>query len=174
MMEYLRNGAARLRAASKQIATSVDSRARQVRNRALYKADQFWVMATHWELRHRRAVLLALVGAAVAGSALYVSSVKQDLWVYFADQGRLGAAQTLLVTLGGALVGAAAIAFSVLIFSMQVNIERMPHAVFRRVSSDPVLMSQLAAMIILSIAIASSSIVIDPDVAGLPPSNPPD
>ena len=44
--------------------------------------------------------------------------------------------QSFFATLGGALIGAAAIAFSLIMFAMQVNVERMPHGLFRKFSSD--------------------------------------
>lgn len=166
MIGWLREGVAKVRGSSKQAASRIVTRALELRDRGFYKADQRWVQVTHWAARHRQAVLFGLIGCALAGSALFVTDLQQDFADYFASPARLAGAQTLLVTLGGALVGAAAIAFSVLIFSMQVNIERMPHAVFQRVSSDPVLMFQLAAMILLSIAIGTSSIVIDAASAG--------
>ncbi|MGQ0586511.1 MAG: hypothetical protein ACT4PK_04845, partial [Gammaproteobacteria bacterium] len=167
MIGWLRQAVASVSGYLKQAVSRVAARARQIRNQVQYRADRRWVELTHWQQRHRRTVLLGLLGLIVAASGLLVANVEPALEGYFAALNLLAAAQTLLVTLGCALVGAAAIAFSVLIFSMQVNIERMPHALFQRVSSDPVLMLQLAVMIALSIGIASSSIVITPASAGL-------
>lgn len=65
----------------------------------------------------------------------------------------------LIVAIGGALVGATAIAFSVVMFAMQVNIERMPHDVFRRLSTDRQLLGAFAATFLLSIAVACTSLL---------------
>src|SRR5262245_58061172 len=51
-------------------------------------------------------------------------------------EGRLESLRALLLALGAALIGAAAIVSSLVLFAMQVNVERMPHALFRRLSPD--------------------------------------
>lgn len=153
MVGRLREGVSIVRVYSKQMFSRVANHVRQIRNQAQYKADRSWVALSHWEQRHRRTSLLCLIGLVLTSSGLLTANLQPVLEHHFGAPDTLAAAQTLLVTLGGALVGAAAIAFSVLIFSMQVNIERMPHTLFQRVSSDPMLMLQLAAMIALSLGI---------------------
>jgi len=67
----------------------------------------------------------------------------------------------LLLTVGGALIGATAIAFSLIMFAMQVNVERMPYGLFRKFSSDIKLMASFVATFLLSIAVTSLSLVPD-------------
>ena len=80
---------------------------------------------------------------------------------YFSVQDRFDGFQTLLVTLGGALIGATAIAFSLIMFAMQVNVERMPYGLFRKFSSDPKLLCSFAITFVFAIAITCSSLIPD-------------
>lgn len=74
---------------------------------------------------------------------------------------RLGALRSLLVTVGGALIGATAIAFSVVMLAVQLNFARMPFGLFRRLSSDARLLTSFAATFILGIAVGIASLVPD-------------
>lgn len=65
----------------------------------------------------------------------------------------------LLLQMGAALIGATTIAFTLVMFAMQVNVERMPYGLFRRFSSDPPLMGAFGFTFLLSIAVAVASIV---------------
>lgn len=66
--------------------------------------------------------------------------------------------KTALVTIGGALIGAGAISFSFVMFVLQVNIERMPHSLFWKFSSDKKIIFTFTAIIILSIGIVFLSL----------------
>ncbi len=57
-------------------------------------------------------------------------------WGLFQLPESLAALRSLLGETGTALIGAAAIAFSLIVFAMQTNVERMPHGLFRQLSSD--------------------------------------
>ena len=80
---------------------------------------------------------------------------------YFSVQDRFNGFRTLLVTLGSALIGATAIAFSLIMFAMQVNVERMPYGLFRKFSSDPKLIGSFAITFVLAITITFLSLVTD-------------
>ncbi len=67
--------------------------------------------------------------------------------------------QSLLVGVGSALIGATAIVASLLLFSLQVNVERLPHGMFRRLNSDRALLLSFVASIATSILIAVTSLV---------------
>ncbi len=69
--------------------------------------------------------------------------------------------QTLLITLSGAMITAAAIAFSLIMFAMQVNVERMPYGLFRKFSSDIKLLVYFLIIFILAITIGILSLVIE-------------
>lgn len=72
----------------------------------------------------------------------------------------IGNVKSLLSSLGGALVGATAIAFSLIIFSMQVNVERMPHGLFQKISFDKNLLGCFVLSFTLAITISSLSVVV--------------
>ena len=67
--------------------------------------------------------------------------------------------QTLALTIGGAMIGATAIASSFVLFAMQVNVERLPYGLFHRFSSDVKLLSAFALSFVAAIAGAAFSLI---------------
>jgi hypothetical protein len=65
------------------------------------------------------------------------------------------------LNVGSALIGAAAIVTSLVLFAMQVNIERMPHGLFRRLSADRKLLGAFALAFLLAIGVATLSTFVD-------------
>lgn len=65
----------------------------------------------------------------------------------------------LLLQTGAALIGATTLAFTLVMFTMQVNVERMPYGLFRRFSADPPLIGAFGLTFLLSISIAGASII---------------
>lgn len=63
--------------------------------------------------------------------------------------------------LGAVLVGAAAIVSSLVLFAMQINVERMPHGLFRRLSSDVRLLAAFAATFLIALLVTASSLTLD-------------
>lgn len=68
--------------------------------------------------------------------------------------------QALVLNLGSALIGATAIVTSLVLFSMQVNVERMPHGLFRRLGSDSKLLGAFALAFMLALTIAVLSVAV--------------
>ncbi|MFB3431775.1 MAG: hypothetical protein ABL309_12705 [Phycisphaerales bacterium] len=66
---------------------------------------------------------------------------------------------TLLVSLGSALIGGAAIAFTLVMFAMQVNVERLPHGLFRKFSTDRKLLVCFGAMFTVALCVILSSLL---------------
>ena len=120
-----------------------------------------------WQRRHgplaRAILLLALIGI----SAFWIPTLQEILEPNFATEAQLALLRSLLLTLGGALIGAAAIVSSLVLFAMQVNIERMPHGLFRRLSSDRRILSAFAATFLFAVAIAGLSLVQEPQQVGV-------
>lgn len=106
-------------------------------------------------------VKLLLLGLALVmlGSLFLLPNLQHFMASQLATETSLSGFQTLLVTLGGSLVGAAAIAFSLIMFAMQVNVERMPHGLFRRFSSDIKLMSAFGMTFLVAVTIMVLSLV---------------
>ncbi len=114
-----------------------------------------------WKARYSTVATTALLVLLVVVSGYLTPTLQNLLNPYFSTDVRLSGFRTLLVTLGGSLIGAAAIAFSLVMFAMQVNVERMPHGLFRKLSSDHKLLGSFAAIFILAIAIATISLIPD-------------
>lgn len=68
-------------------------------------------------------------------SVYFTSSLQELIGPYFAPP-RFEVLRNLLATTGGALIGATAIGFSVVMIAVQLNFARMPHGLFRKLSSD--------------------------------------
>jgi hypothetical protein len=78
------------------------------------------------------------------------------LTTYYDDAERLASLRSLLQALGGALLGAAAIVSSLVLFAMQVNVERMPYGLFRELGSDRKLLSAFAVTFVLALGVAAN------------------
>ena len=97
----------------------------------------------------------------VLTSALLAPLLQCSLEPYFSESKRFDSIRALFLTLGGALIGATAIAFSLIMFAMQVNVERMPHGLFKKFSSDVKLLGAFVATFSLAAVIASLSLIPD-------------
>jgi hypothetical protein len=98
--------------------------------------------------------------AASAGRAWWANS---EIISYFRFEKHWETLTQLLIAAGGALIGATAIAFSIITFAMQVNVERMPHALFNRMSADWRLLGYAVASFASACGVALLSLV--PDVS---------
>ena len=103
-------------------------------------------------------ILLLLLSGLTATT---IPALQGTLEPLFANEQRLNALRSLFLTLGGALLGATAIVSSLVLFSMQINVERMPHGLFRRHSTDRRLLSAFAAAFLLAVFIAALSLIRD-------------
>jgi hypothetical protein len=127
-----------------------------------------WLWSRIYRVRYRIIALHARHGAIVRllflllliGASVYWAPMTQNkLEPYFATSERLAGLQSLLLTLGGGLIGATVIAFSFVMFAMQVNIERMPYGLFRKFSSDRRLLGSFICTFFMAIAVAALSLI---------------
>jgi len=89
---------------------------------------------------------------------LYISPTLQNaLEAHYSSEKAIDRLSGLILNVGSALIGAAAIVTSLVLFAMQVNIERMPHGLFRRLSEDRKLLGSFAFAFLLAIGVASLS-----------------
>lgn len=114
-----------------------------------------------WKARYRSLATIALLILLIIVSGALAPRLQDALGPYFLTEEEFAGLRTLFVTLGGSLVGAAAIAFSLVMFAMQVNVARMPHGLFRKFSSDPRLLGAFATTFLLAIAVATLSLIQD-------------
>jgi hypothetical protein len=106
----------------------------------------------------------AAVILAVSASFLALPCFRPSFVQYFeqlsADQSdKLSIFRALVGTIGGALVGATAIAFSVVMISVQINFARMPYGLFRRLSSDFLLLGYFGGTFILAFLVAATALI---------------
>ncbi|MCH8615899.1 hypothetical protein LZ016_07275 [Sphingomonas sp. SM33] len=132
-----------------------------IRSRLLLGASGRSVRALYWLRQHgRRAEVVAWLISVGVGAKL-LSELRLGIAAWFAPP-RLGGLQTLLVGTGTALIGGTAIAASLVLFAMQVNVERLPFGLFRRLSSDLKLLLAFAGSFGLAIGVASFSLISSP------------
>ena len=86
-----------------------------------------------------------------------------SLETHYTTNDKVAQLQGLVLNTGTALIGAAAIVTSLVLFSMQVNIERMPHGLFRSLSTDRRLLGAFTVAFLLAITLATLSVAVDQD-----------
>lgn len=154
LLLFLRRTRRRARRASTQIA-----RRRAVLWSRLYAAHYRRVL---WQRRFGPIAVAIILAALIVFSTYWLPLLQASLEPYFKNEPQVAALRAFLVQLGGSLIGAVAIVSSLVLFAMQVNIERMPHGLFRRLSADRKLLGAFAATFLLAISIVSLSLI--PDV----------
>ncbi|MDD2906912.1 MAG: hypothetical protein PHH41_07595 [Sulfurimonas sp.] len=79
--------------------------------------------------------------------------------IYIPDSDTLKSLQAIFLSVGSALIGSTAIIFSIILFTLQVNNERVPHDIFIKLSRDKKLFAAFIFTLILSISIATFSLL---------------
>lgn len=105
--------------------------------------------------------LVVALGAAFSWKPL------NDLLIGTSTEEAFSGLQTVVLTVGGAMIGATAIVSSFVLFAMQVNVERLPYGLFRRFSSDSRLLSVFGLSFAIAIAGTSLSLIQDRSYATL-------
>ena len=135
------------------------ARLRKTYAATLLRLYQFKIRFQLWRQRHGlKFASIVLLGAAIA-SVLSLPFLHRFTGGFFGSPESLAALRSLLG--GTALIGAAAIAFSLIVFAMQTNVERMPHGLFRQLSSDRWLLSSFLGSFLTAIVVASTSLIPD-------------
>lgn len=114
-----------------------------------------------WQVRHKGAATSATIILFLCASGYWYPVLQSVLDTYFLDTQRLAALRALLLTLGGALIGASVITFSLVMFAMQINVARMPHGLFRKFSVDTRIMTACIGTFLLAISVACTSLIPD-------------
>lgn len=128
-------------------------------------AARQWIRIRH--LLRRFGPAMAMCGlAGIFGLTLWATYAHHETF-----QSRLSSKEgyqaltSLLVGLGCAMAGAAAIVFTLVLFATQTNVARMPTELFRMFSSDKRLLGAFVGTLIASILIAMTTIIAGPDTA---------
>lgn len=90
----------------------------------------------YWTRQHRKKLNAGLLALAIILGVIAYRTFSGQIEPFFDSPDLLAALRTLFVTLGGALLGATAIGFSVVMLAVQLNFARIPYGLFRRVTSD--------------------------------------
>ena len=132
---------------------------RKTRASALLRLYQVKIRLQQWRQQHGLK-LATIVLLAVAASAVAVLPPLQRLaGSYFSASENLATLRSLLSATGAALIGAATIAFSLVVFAMQINVERMPHGLFKQLSSDSRLLCAFLGSFLIALLIAGTSLI---------------
>jgi hypothetical protein len=114
-----------------------------------------------WKTRYQ-VICMIVASLALVGLTIFLAPRLQAvIEPQLTDQTNLANFRSLFLNLGSALVGATAIAFSLVMFAMQVNIERMPHGLFQKLSSDVRILGAFVGSFVLAISLACTSLVPD-------------
>jgi len=109
-----------------------------------------------WQSRNSVRVFAATAVIYTMLLCLFVPEIQNFLTSYLLNihADGLDKFQSFLLTLGGALIGGSAIAFSLVMFAMQVNVERMPHGLFKKFASDKQLIGAFILTLVLSVGVS--------------------
>jgi len=140
---------------------SASETSQRISSQAWFFAFRYHALVRQKILRHRVLAIGSTTLFMMGGSFFFVPSVQESLGPLDHNDPRVTAFWALLSSLGGALVAAAAISFSLVVLALQVNVERMPHGLFWRFSSDVRIMAAFVGTLTLAIGIAFSSLVQD-------------
>jgi hypothetical protein len=114
-----------------------------------------------WKLRYGDIAFYAVLLLLVSATAYLSPTLQNKLVSYYSTGPALESLRSLILNVGSALIGAAAIVTSLVLFAMQVNIERMPHGLFRRLSADRKLLGAFALAFLMAVGVATLSTVVD-------------
>ncbi len=114
-----------------------------------------------WKLRYGNIAFYAVLFILVSASAYLSPALQNVLASYYSTEHTIEGLRGLILNAGTALIGAAAIVTSLVLFAMQVNIERMPHGLFRRLSADRKLLGAFALAFLLAVGVATLSTLVD-------------
>ena len=114
-----------------------------------------------WKLRYGNIAFYAVLFLLVSASAYLSPALQNVLASYYSTEHAIEGLRGLILNVGSALIGAAAIVTSLVLFAMQVNIERMPHGLFHRLSADRNLLGAFALAFLMAIGVATLSTFVD-------------
>lgn len=135
------------------------TRLRKTHAATLLRLYRFKVQFQHWCQRHGLKFASIVLLAVAISSVLSLPFLQRFAGDFFTRPEILAALRSLLGGTGTALIGATAIAFSLIVFAMQTNVERMPHGLFRQLSSDRWLLSSFLGSFLTAIVVAGTSLI---------------
>jgi len=110
---------------------------------------------------HRSILFLCTLFLLILMSMLALPAMQHALEKYFSTKDEIDNLRDSILTGGSVLVGASAVITSIALFSMQVNIDRMPHSLFRLFSRDDGLLRAFGVSFLLPVLIIVLSTLLD-------------
>jgi hypothetical protein len=126
--------------------------------RNIYVLRNLFLVNQH---RYQVKIVTVLLAISLIVSFALVTTLQKQLEPYLFGLDRVTMVRDLCLNLGSALIGATAIAFSLIMFAMQVNVERMPHGLFRKFSTDSKLIFTFVATFSLATVTICLSLIPD-------------
>ena len=111
-----------------------------------------------WGRQHGIKALTLIAVITFCASMLAVPVLQTTFNWFFTVPENFASLKKLLGGTSSALLGATAIAFSLILFAMQVNVERMPHGLFKRLSSDWKLLGAFLISFISALTVGAMSL----------------
>ena len=137
----------------------------RVNNVSLRKIATLWLyiyksqnLLRRWQYQHGNIVVILSLIIFVGMSFYFSPTLQNILEGYYSTEQSLQGVRNLIQSIGIALISASAIITSLVLFAMQVNVERMPHGLFHRLSTDKLLLGAFALTFLLAVSIAILSI----------------
>jgi len=121
----------------------------------------------YWARQHRKKLNAGLLALAIILGVITYRTFSGRIEEFFGSPDLFTALRTLFATLGGARIGATAIGFSVVMLAVQLNFARIPHGLFRRVSSDFRLIGAFTVTFVLAGFVTTFSVLPDKSWAAL-------
>jgi hypothetical protein len=112
----------------------------------------------NWFQQHSTISYLAIIVSGLFATSFSIPVLQKYLQSVSVKDNHFQQLQQLYLTLGGALIGACAIVTSLVLFSMQVNVERLPHGLFRKFSMDGRLIGAFGLAMVLAITVLILSV----------------
>lgn len=128
---------------------------------SIYKADHYFIYKT-LQMKQYKKYIPIFLGLFIF---IFIFFYRIELFNILSTDNSFKALSSLTLSLGSALVGVTAIAFMLIVFSLQVNIERLPYGLFYTLNSDKKLMSLLETTFFLAILVACLSLIQNSDYA---------
>lgn len=128
--------------------------------RSEQRSNLMYLKFKNWSVYYFPWICVFAISALFFLSWLLSTKYKFVLLDYFSQHiGSYTQVQSLLITVGGALLGASAIAFSMVMFTMQVNIERLPQTLFQKISGDIRIKLAFLGTFVVAILTGSASLI---------------
>lgn len=112
-----------------------------------------------WNFRYGNYIFHTVLVILISISVFLLPIIQDFLRTYYSTDMAIESLRSLILNVGIALIGASVIVTTLVLFAMQVNIERMPHGLFRRLSEDWKLLGLFTLAFLLAISLTILSLL---------------